>query len=56
MTGSAVLVTFTIFVTLAVVLLDRLKFLIPYKNHLFNTYGNDIGLFTSRRLCRYAWL
>ncbi len=45
MTGSAVLVTFTAFVTLAVVLLDRLKFLIPYKTPLFHTYGNDIGLF-----------
>ncbi len=45
MTGSAVLVTFTIFVTLIVVLLDRLKFLIPYKTPLFHTYGNDLGLF-----------
>ena len=45
MTGSAVLVTFTVFVTLAVVLLDRLKFLIPYKTSLFHSYGNDIGLF-----------
>ncbi len=45
MTGSAVLVTFTVFVALLVVLLDRLRFLIPYKTPLFHTYGNDIGLF-----------
>ena len=46
MIGNSVLIAFTIFVALAVVLLDRLKFLVPLKWHLFHTYGTDIGLFT----------
>ena len=46
MVGNSVLVAITIFVALAIVLLDRLKFLVPFKQHLFHTYGTDIGLFT----------
>lgn len=47
MIGSSVLVAFAIFIALAIVLLDRLKFLVPLKWHLFHNYGNDIALFTS---------
>ncbi|HEY6252949.1 MAG TPA: hypothetical protein VI685_23570 [Candidatus Angelobacter sp.] len=46
MIGTSVLIAFTIFVALAVILLDRLKFLTPLKQHLFHNYGTDIGLFT----------
>ncbi len=46
MIGSALLVAITLFIGLVVVLMDRLKFLIPYKTHLFHAYANDIGIFT----------
>lgn len=46
MIGTSVLIAFTIFVALGVVLLERLKFLIPFRQHLFHTYGTDIGFFT----------
>lgn len=46
MIGNSVLIAFTIFVALAIVLLERLKFLVPFKQHLFHTYGTDISLFT----------
>lgn len=46
MIGTSVLIAFTIFVALAVVLLDRLRFLIPFKQHLFHNFGNDVGFFT----------
>lgn len=46
MIGTSVLIAFTIFVALALVLLDRLKFLVPFKQHLFHNYGTNIGLFT----------
>jgi hypothetical protein len=46
MIGTSVLIAFTIFVALAVILLERLKFLAPFKQHLFHNYGTDIALFT----------
>jgi hypothetical protein len=46
MIANTALIAFTIFVALAIVLLDRLKFLSPLKTHLFHNYGADIGLFT----------
>ena len=46
MIGTSVLIAFTIFVAFAILLLDRLKFLVPFKQHLFHNYGTDIGLFT----------
>src|SRR5215467_15470105 len=46
MIGTSVLIAFTIFVAIAILLLDRLKFLVPFKQHLFHNYGTDIGLFT----------
>ena len=45
MIGDALLLAITFFIGLAVVLLERLKFLAPYKYSLFHLYGNDIGLF-----------
>jgi len=45
MTGNALLLAITLFVGLAVVLLERLKFLAAYKHSLFHLYGNDIGIF-----------
>ena len=46
MIGTSVLIAFTIFVAVAILLLDRLKFLVPFKQHLFHNFGTDIGLFT----------
>jgi hypothetical protein len=46
MIGNALLLAITFFIGLAVVLLERLKFLAPYKHSLFHLYGSDIGLFT----------
>src|SRR5262249_55531977 len=45
MLGTATLFAFISFVALAVVLLDRLKFLIPFKLLVFHAYGQDIGAF-----------
>lgn len=46
MIGTSVLVAFTLFVAVAIILLDRLKFLVPFKQHLFHNYGTNVGLFT----------
>ena len=46
MIGTSVLIAFTIFVALAIVLLDRLKFLVPFKQYVCHTYGTDITIFT----------
>lgn len=46
MIGTSVLIAFMIFVALAIVLLDRLKFLVPFKQHLFHICGTDISIFT----------
>src|SRR5216683_1145970 len=45
MLGTSTLVTFTFFVALVIFLLDRLRFLIPFRNHLLHTYGNEIAIF-----------
>src|SRR5262245_3843125 len=45
MLGTATLFSFISFVALAVVLMDRLKFLIPFKPLIFHTYGQNIGAY-----------
>ncbi|HLJ86931.1 MAG TPA: hypothetical protein VKZ53_08905 [Candidatus Angelobacter sp.] len=45
MLGTSVLITFGLFVAAMIVLLDRLKFLIPFRNHLFAAYGGYIEAF-----------
>lgn len=46
MLAGATLLTFISFAALTVLLMERLKFLIPYKTYIFHTYGRDITLFT----------
>jgi hypothetical protein len=46
MIAPAALVTFTIVTVLIVVLLERLKFLIPYKGYVFHAYGQQLAIFT----------
>lgn len=46
MIANAALVAFTMFVVLVIVLLERLKFLAPLKQHLFHNFGIDIAIFT----------
>jgi hypothetical protein len=45
MLANATLFAFISFVALAVTLMERLKFLIPFKAYIFRTYGQDIGIF-----------
>jgi len=45
MIGSAVLLAFLIEFVIFLVLMDRLKFLIPFKYLLFHTYASDIGMY-----------
>jgi hypothetical protein len=45
MLGTATLFSFITFVALAVVLMDRLKFLTPFKPLIFHTYGQNIGAY-----------
>ncbi len=46
MLAKAALFTFISLVVLVVVLMDRLKFLIPAKSLIFHSYGQTIGIFT----------
>lgn len=45
MLGTSTLFAFISFVALAVVLMERLKFLIPFRPLIFHTYGQDIGAY-----------
>jgi len=45
MLANATLFAFISFVALAVILMERLKFLIPFKPYIFQTYGQDIGIY-----------
>ena len=45
MLGTATLFAFISFVALAVVLMERLKFLIPLKSYIFHNYGHYISTF-----------
>jgi hypothetical protein len=45
MLANATLFAFISFVALAVTLMERLKFLIPFKAYIFHTYGQDIGIY-----------
>jgi hypothetical protein len=45
MIGSVLLLTVTVFVASCLVVMDRLKFLIPYRHAMFVNYGWAIGLY-----------
>jgi hypothetical protein len=45
MLAKAALLTFISFVMLAVVLMDRLRFLVPVKRLIFHSYGQEIEIF-----------
>jgi hypothetical protein len=45
MIGNAVLFAVTIFMALGFLLMDRLKFLAPYRQTIFRDYGWAIGLY-----------
>ncbi len=45
MLANATLFAFISFVALAVILMERLKFLIPFKPYIFHTHGQDIGIY-----------
>ena len=45
MLATATLLAFISFVAIVLVLMERLKFLIPFRPYIFHTYGQDIALF-----------
>ena len=47
MVGNALLLALTLFMALCFVLMDRLKFLIPYRQAIFRDYGWAIGLYAA---------
>ncbi|HWH56399.1 MAG TPA: hypothetical protein VN682_02150 [Terriglobales bacterium] len=47
MIGNAVLVALTLFMAFGFLLMDRLKFLIPYRQFIFRDYGWTIGLYAA---------
>src|SRR5437764_13275466 len=46
MIANAALITFSFFVVVFIVLIDRLKFLIFLKPLIFHAYGQQIGIFS----------
>jgi len=47
MVGNALLVALTLFMAFGFLLMDRLKFLIPYRQLIFRNYGWAIGLYSA---------
>jgi len=45
MIGNALLLALALFMTFGFVLMDRLKFLVPYRQAIFHEYGWAIGLY-----------
>jgi hypothetical protein len=45
MVGNALLLALTIFMAFCFVLMDRLKFLVPYRRPIFHDYGWAIALY-----------
>jgi hypothetical protein len=45
MIGSVLLLTLAVFVASCLVVMDRLKFLVPYRHAMFANYGWAIGLY-----------
>ncbi len=45
MIGNALLLALTLFMASCFVLMDRLKFLVPYRQAIFHDYGWAIGLY-----------
>jgi hypothetical protein len=45
MIGNALLLALTLFMAFAFLLMDRLKFLAPYRHVIFQDYGWAIGLY-----------
>jgi len=44
MIGNALLLALTLFIAFCFLLMDRLKFLVPYRQTIFHDYGWAIGL------------
>ena len=47
MIGNALLLALTLFMALCFVLMDRLKFLVPYRQAIFHEYGWAIALYAA---------
>ena len=47
MIGNALLLALTIFMAFGFLLMDRLKFLLPYRQAIFREYGWAIGLYAA---------
>ena len=45
MIGNVLLLTLAVFVASCLVVMDRLKFLVPYRHAMFANYGWAIGLY-----------
>jgi hypothetical protein len=45
MIGNVLLLTLAVFVATCLVVMDRLKFLVPYRHAMFVNYGWAIGLY-----------
>jgi hypothetical protein len=47
MIGNALLLALTLFMAFGFLLMDRLKFLVPYRQVIFRDYGWAIGLYAT---------
>ena len=47
MIGNALLLALTLFMAFGFLLMDRLKFLVPYRQVIFRDYGWAIGLYAA---------
>jgi len=47
MIGNALLLALTLFMAFGFLLMDRLKFLVPYRQAIFRDYGWAIGLYAA---------
>ena len=47
MIGNALLLALTLFMVFGFLLMDRLKFLVPYRESIFHEYGWAIGLYAA---------
>jgi len=47
MIGNALLLALTLFMAFGFLLMDRLKFLVPYRRAIFHDYGWAIGLYAA---------
>ena len=45
MIGNALLLALVLFMAFCFLLMDRLKFLVPYRQMVFHDYGSAIGLY-----------